>query len=89
MCRGLAQAGRPLFVGAVNQLLAGPFSVERMRADIDVWAAQISEAVRTDANGPEFAKWQASIPGLKRDLDHLRARLIALRDVKPWTPPLQ
>ncbi len=81
--RGLALAGRPLFVAAVNQLLAGPFNPDRMRADIDVWAAQISEAVRLDSNGPAFANWQGDVTRLKTDLDQMRAKLIALRDVKP------
>jgi hypothetical protein len=85
--RGLALAGRDRFVAAVNQVLAGPFDVAKMRADIDLWASQISEAVRADPNGPGFATWQSSVTKLKANLDLLREKLIALRDRKPWKPP--
>jgi hypothetical protein len=58
-----------------------------MRKDLDTWAAQIAEAVRADPNGPSFASWQSSVAALKKALDPLREKLVALRDRKPWSPP--
>ncbi len=85
--RALALAGRDRFVTAINDLLAGPFNPARMRRDLDVWTAQIADAVRTDAASLPFADWQKLVAALRARLDPLRDKLIAIRDRKPWTPP--
>ncbi len=83
--RAMILAGRERFVAAVNDLLAGAFNTDLMRADIDRWAAQMSDAVRADPNGLPFAAWQGEVASIRARIAPLREKLIALRDRK--TPP--
>jgi hypothetical protein len=74
LVRALALAGRPRYVAALRRFLDQHFVVARMHKDIDTWAAQISEAVRTDRNGPGFDVWRAAVTSFKNDLVVLRRR---------------
>jgi hypothetical protein len=83
---GLAGAGHDRFIAAVNQLLAGPFDVAKMRQDIDTWAAQISDGVKADMYGPGFMPWQGNVSSYKDTLQTLRDRMTALRDGMDASP---
>jgi hypothetical protein len=50
-----------------------------MQADLDRWASQITETVRTDPT-LTLAGWQSAVQGLRRDLDLLREKVTYLRD---------
>jgi hypothetical protein len=78
--RGLAGLGRDRYAKAVAALLDGPFDVGKMSAQLDAWAAQLSEAVKADANGPTFTAWTASVAKLKSDLQLHRKRMEGVRD---------
>lgn len=80
MYRGLAGAGAAKFQAAMKIFLDGPFNVPRMIADIDRWAAQISDGVLMDPTGPGFVLWQTRIATLKTNLPMIRTKSEMRRD---------
>jgi hypothetical protein len=75
----LAAAGRERWVAALKKALDGPLALEKMRADVDRWAAQIDADVKTDTKGPVlYAEWKTQVQRFKEDLAFLRQKAEAL-----------
>jgi len=75
LVRWLGQTLRPRYKAAVDDLLAGPFALDKMRADLERWKSQIAEAVAEDRNGPTMAEWTSAVQELSADLATLRAQM--------------
>jgi hypothetical protein len=88
-CERLFQAlaeDRPGYQAAVDQLLAGPFAVERMAATIDQWAVFIRASAAADPDLGGEAGWMGAVSQLKKSIPLLRERLMVLRDGKSLVP---
>jgi spore coat protein H len=74
-----AATRRTLYAQAMQELLAGPMQVNRLKVDLDRWASQISGAVSLDPTMGHDG-WIDSVLRLQRDLSLLRERMEYLRD---------
>jgi spore coat protein H len=81
----LRGVGRGAYVGALNRLLAA-WDMAALYRQIDVWAAEIADAVVRDPTSAGEVSWRASVRSLKRDLLALRERIENSRDGKSSTP---
>ena len=80
LVQGFNQLGGDAFRGAMAKLLAGPYQDAALQADIDRWAKQIDEAVKSDPHGSGYEDWKGSVTGLKSAVATFRARAKAVRD---------
>lgn len=82
LVQGFVQLGLDKYRAAMGRLLEGPFQVASMQADIDRWAKQIDESVKTDAAGPGYPEWLDSVDNLKQTIVKFRERAQGIRDGK-------
>jgi spore coat protein H len=86
--RGM-NALRPLYLRAVQQLLASPaFQVARLHADVDRLVALIAPVVAADTTIPTSGskEWRGQIALLKQDIAFLRTRMEAVAAGQPFRP---
>jgi hypothetical protein len=82
LVQGFNQLGHDAFRAALGRLLEGPFQVARLQADIDRWAQQIDQSVKSDPAGSGYEDWKANVAGLRAAIATFRTRAAALRDSK-------
>ena len=80
LVRGFVQLGLDRFRAALDDLLTGPYQVEALQADVDRWAAQIDEAVKTDPAGSGYEDWRGNVSYLKSMIAQRYAETAAIRD---------
>lgn len=83
--RGLSGDLEP-YRSAARELLDGPFSIERMAANIDRDAAVIRSEARRDAHGPGAEQFEQEVGFLKSQIPVLRRRLSHLVSGASTTP---
>ncbi len=76
---------RPAYVAAVKKLL-DVWSVPRLHADLDRWAAVLEPAIAVDGNGPGLEAWKVAVKGFKYEVGVVRERLEALAAGKEVVP---
>jgi hypothetical protein len=82
--------GRPFYIDAIKKMLAGPYNVQKMQADVDRWAGQIREAVMMDKD-IDAAAWQTQLTVMKNAINTLRGMIQGVvdgKDFRPWPPPM-
>ena len=88
-CDRVFRAARPNHAGyaaAVDQLLAGPFSLATLMPKIDAWSDFIRASVVADPNIGGESPWASAVTRLRKTLPTLRQRLVAVRDGIPIQP---
>ena len=80
LVQGFVQLGVDKFRAMIGTFAAGPFNVEALRADVDRWAAQIDESVKTDPAGTGYDDWRGSVEQLKTMIEARHSRAEAIRD---------
>lgn len=80
LVRGFVQLGLDKFSATLDELLKGPLQVAPLQADVDRWAAQIDESVKTDPAGSGYEDWRGNVDYLKTMIGKRRAAIQALRD---------
>jgi len=82
LVRGFQQLGHDAFRAMLGRLLEGPYQVAPLQADIDRWAKQIDESVKTDPAGSGYEDWKANVANLRKAIATFRERAAAVRDGK-------
>jgi hypothetical protein len=80
LIQGFVQLGLDRFRDTLSELLAGPYNVAALQADVDRWAAQIDEAVKTDPNSSGYDDWRGNVDYLKTMIDQRHTATEAIRD---------
>ena len=80
LVQGFVQLGLDSFRQTLDTLLNGPYQVDALQADVDRWAAQIDEAVKTDPSGSGYEDWRGNVSYLKRMIAQRYAETAAIRD---------
>lgn len=80
LVQGFIQLGMDRFRAVLDALLIGPYQVDALQADVDRWAAQIDEAVKTDPAGSGYEDWRGNVGYLKRMIAQRYAETAAIRD---------
>ena len=80
LVHGFVQLGLDRFRAALDDLLTGPYQVEALQADVDRWAAQIDEAVKTDPAGFDYEDWRGNVSYLKSMIAQRYTETAAIRD---------
>lgn len=73
------------YAAAIEALIAGPFELEKVRADIDEYRELLRPAIEADPTMQGTAGWEADVDLLKSDLELLHERLHALMNGMPLT----
>ncbi len=84
---GLA-ADRSAYQEAAQELLDGPFALERMNEKLERYAAFIRAAASADPHGPGATKFEQGVGFLKQQFPALRRRLERLLSGEPTAPTL-
>lgn len=80
LVQGFVQLGLDKFSDALAKMLEGPYQVSKLHADVDRWAAQIDESVKTDPAGSGYDDWRGNINYLKTMIEKRHDRALMLRD---------
>jgi hypothetical protein len=80
MVQGFVQLGLDKFHATLSKFLEGPYQVDALQADVDRWAAQIDEAVKTDPAGSGYDDWRGNVDHLKAMIAKRRTRAEMIRD---------
>jgi hypothetical protein len=78
--QGFVQLGLDKFRAVLSELLVGPFDVSALQADVDRWAAQIDESVKTDPAGSGYEDWRGNVGYLKEMIAKRYEESAAIRD---------
>lgn len=80
LVQGFVQLGLDKFRATLDALLTGPYRVDALQADVDRWAAQIDEAVKTDPAGSGYEDWRGNVNYLKSMIAQRYDETAAIRD---------
>ena len=80
LIQGFVQLGLDKFGDTLAKFLEGPYQVSALHADVDRWAAQIDESVKTDPAGSGYDDWRGNVDFLKSMIEKRHARAVMLRD---------
>jgi len=80
LVKGFVQLGLDKFRSTLGKFLEGPYQVNTLKADVDRWAAQIDDAVKTDPAGSGYDDWRGNVEYLKTMIEKRRARAEMIRD---------
>ena len=80
LVQGFVQLGLDKFGDALGEFLDGPYQVSALHADVDRWAAQIDESVRSDPAGSGYEDWRGNVAFLKDMIEKRHERAQMLRD---------
>jgi hypothetical protein len=78
--QGFVQLGLDKFRATLSKFLDGPYQVGALQADVDRWAAQIYEAVKSDPAGSGYDDWKGNVEYLKTMIEKRRMRAEMIRD---------
>lgn len=78
LVKGFVQLGLDKFRTIMGTFLQGPYQVDKLKADVDRWAAQIDESVKSDPAGSGYDDWRGNVEYLKMMIEkrHIRAQMI-------------
>jgi spore coat protein H len=80
LVRGFAQLGLDRFRDVLDELLKGPYDVDALQSDVDRWAEQIDEAVKSDPVGSGYEDWRGNVNYLKSMIAQRYDETAAIRD---------
>lgn len=80
LVQGFVQLGLDKFRMTLDSLLQGPLQVAPLLADVERWAAQIDDAVKTDPAGSGYEDWRGNVSYLEMMISKRHAAVQALRD---------
>jgi spore coat protein CotH len=80
LVQGFVQLGLDKFGDTLAKFLEGPYKVSELQADVDRWAAQIDESVKTDPAGSGYEDWRGNVEFLKGMIQKRGDRAVMLRD---------
>jgi spore coat protein CotH len=80
LVQGFVQLGLDKYRTTLDELLQGPLKVAPLQADVDRWAAQIDDSVKTDPAGSGYEDWRGNVDYLKTMIAKRRTAMQVLRD---------